>query len=118
MPTSRLLSARVCRRNTTAITTAAMAKRTVRKSAAGTCVTRSRIRKNVEPQTAVTERSSSVASRLAGRRLVTSDDDELDGTALGLLGVGARLLAADGAEDATHEALDGDGEAGVLEDLG
>jgi hypothetical protein len=45
------------------MTTAAIANRTVRKSADGTCVTRSRMRKNVDPQTAVTEMSSSVARR-------------------------------------------------------
>jgi hypothetical protein len=45
------------------MTTAAIANRTVRKSAAGTCVTRSWMRKKVDPQTAVTETSSRVARR-------------------------------------------------------
>jgi hypothetical protein len=52
------------------MTTAAMPKRTARKSADGTCATRSRMRKNVDPQTAVTATRSSVASRAApGARL-------------------------------------------------
>ena len=45
------------RRNSTNMTTAAMPNRTARKSAGGTCSTRSWIRKNVEPQTAVTGRA-------------------------------------------------------------
>jgi hypothetical protein len=45
------------------MTTVAIANRTARKSADGTCSTRSWMRKNVEPQTAVTDSSSSVASR-------------------------------------------------------
>src|SRR5689334_6718046 len=100
------------------MTTAAMANRTVRKSADGTCSTRSRMRKKVEPHTAVTDSRSSVARRPAGTRESTSDDDELDGAALGLLGARPRVLAADGAEDAAHEALDRHREPGVLEDLG
>ena len=62
---SRRASASTGGGRATAMTTAAMANRTARKSAGGTCSTRSRMRKNVEPQTAVTPTSSSVAQARA-----------------------------------------------------
>jgi hypothetical protein len=51
--------------------TLAIAKRTARKSSVGTRVSRSWIRKNVLPQTAVTARSAAVASRVVRREAGT-----------------------------------------------
>src|SRR6478609_10281514 len=112
------VSARVWRRNSTNITTAAMPNRTARKSAGGTCSTRSWIRKKVDPHTAVTLTSRSVASRACRSgpvRAVTasSDDRQGDGAALGHLAATGGVLQAHRAEEPAEGPPDGD-----LEPLG
>src|SRR6188472_3200915 len=98
------------------MTTAAMPNRTARKSAGGTCSTRSWMRKKVEPHTAVTETSRSVASRAcpAGAATAGSDDRHGDGAALGRLATG-RVLEAHRAEEAPERLLDLDLEPGGLQ---
>src|SRR6476646_10108875 len=104
---SRRVSARVWRRNSTNMTIAAMPNRTARKSAGGTCSTRSWMRKKVEPHTAVTETSRSVASRAcracraepAEAVTAGSDDRQGDGAALRGLAATRGILQPNRAEE-------------------
>jgi len=73
---SRLVRARSCRQNTASTATAAMVKRTARKSAGDICRTTLRIRKKVEPQIAVRPTRSSVAT-WRERAAVTSDGPQI-----------------------------------------
>src|SRR5689334_20304726 len=76
--------------------TADRLNRTARKSTGGTVSTRSRMRKNVDPHTAVKATRSSVARRVRAAGVIgVSDDREGDGAALGHRGAGGDVLRAD-----------------------
>src|SRR5680860_390681 len=115
---SRLPRASIGRQNTATIAAAAIVKRTARKSVGGSTRTTSRIRKNVEPHTAVTPTSRSVASRLERawvNGLGPSDHAERDSRAPWCLSPRSDRLPRDCAEGPTEIALDLHREAQTLE---
>src|SRR5665647_1235833 len=116
---SRLPRANSGRQNTATIAAAAIVKRTARKSVGGSTRTTSRIRKNVEPHTAVMPTSRSVASRrerAAANGVVPSDYGERDGRAHWCWCSRRDRLEPDRAEETTGDPVDLHFEAQTLED--
>src|SRR5665647_1160716 len=116
---SRLPRANNERQNTTTMTAAAIVKRTARKSVGGSTRTTSRIRKKVEPHTAVMPTSNNVARRRE-RAEVTgvgpSDDGKRDGRAHWCWCSRRDRLEPDRAEETTGDPVDLHFEAQTLED--
>src|SRR5665647_198344 len=116
---SRLPRANSGRQNTATMTAAAIVKRTARKSVGGSTRTTSRIRKKVEPHTAVMPTSNNVARRRE-RAEVTgvgpSDDGKRDGRAHWCWCSRRDRLEPDRAEETTGDPVDLHFEAQTLED--
>src|SRR5665647_992286 len=115
---SRLPRANSERQNTTTMTAAAIVKRTARKSVGGSTRTTSRIRKKVEPHTAVMPTSNSVAKRRERAEVTgagSSDDGNRDGRARWRRCSCRDRLEPHRAEQATGDPVDLHDEAQTLE---
>src|SRR5665647_3409333 len=116
---SRLPRANNERQNTTTMTAAAIVKRTARKSVGGSTRTTSRIRKKVEPHTAVVPPSNKVARRRESAEVTgvgASDDGKRDGRAHWCWCSRRDRLEPDRAEETTGDPVDLHFEAQTLED--